>query len=118
MPSACEIAEERFAKGEITEDEFDRLIKKLGQTQTTVENQVHSQNTQPVQNDTVVGTTNQQEFTLTKSGWGYWLIPMIFIVPFRITQPSVENMGAGIQVVTYAALFCMVVGVVKNMFGK
>ena len=29
MPSAREIAEERFAKGEISEEEFERILSKL-----------------------------------------------------------------------------------------
>lgn len=122
VSKAREIIEERLARGEITPQEFDSLVAKIQEPTTTSRpHQPPLPSSMSESNAAQVGATTVSTAagpTLAKKGWFWWMLPAIFVVPFRITQPELTGMGTGIQIVTIAALALMAIGAVKWIGGR
>lgn len=108
MSKAREIAEERLAKGEISEEEFERITNKLGST---------TPETHAPQELSTASAVPEEAF-ISKQGWFLWMLPVLILLPIRLGQESIENMGSDWQFITIAALGLGAVGGVKWLFGK
>lgn len=114
LSKALEIASERYARGEITKEEFEDIKSSLrddNQTTPIVE--------QPSTNGAVgQQPEQQQEFQLTKDGWFFWLIPMVVVIPLRWNLPGWDQMGGLSQIAIIIAIICMCIGIAKVTRGK
>ena len=111
MSKALEIAEERFAKGEISKDEFESIKSSIraDSTVTPVAQAPQAVKQQPIP---------QEDFQLTKDGWFFWLIPIAVGIPLRWNLPSWDQMGGLAQVAIIIGIICMFIGIAKVTFGK
>lgn len=108
MSKAREIAEERLATGEISEEEFDRILGKVN---------ARSQNTHIPQESAATNIATESP-TISKKGWLLWMLPVLAILPVRVFQEPVENMSGDWQLVIYIAMGLGVVGAIKWIFGE
>lgn len=110
MSKALEIAEERFAKSEISKEEFESIKASLGTKNTP------APHTQPVSLPPQQEVTN--EFKLKKEGWFFWLIPIAVGIPLRWNLPSWDQMSGLSQISIIVAIVCMFVGIAKVALGE
>ena len=99
---AIEIAEERFAKGEIQKEEFEAIKAQL---------QVREEVTSPTK--LLNAATSPETPSITKSGWGIWFVLAVFVM----MAPAFLN-DLGWRLAGGVALIFIVISIVKNFFGK
>lgn len=114
MASAKDILNERLAKGEITEDEYERLAQKIDAANPS--ESVASPPRAPDQ----VGQQAQQ-FELSKSGAGGWVVtPLILAAALAVTMPDkLTDKGVWFFGVAFVVLgISFVFGLAKMFAGK
>lgn len=112
MSKGLEIADERLARGEISEDEYDKLVAKLGENSSDVP---RASSPQSVQDSRAT-----EEFSISKHGAIGWMAtPAVIFAIMMFVMPDNLVGLTGKGILFFVVLACaFLFGLLKQLLGK